>query len=155
LDSTLREKAEYIGLGLAMGLLDASDVVAWADSCIVATDDPPFVLFDISLAIERSNYEIIKLLHEIPGSGDYACAAHRALGLLLDYFQSGDVSLDYAVKALHAYYNWAQVSEQEGLLAHNFGDVLYCTKQGYMGSLDDVKLDLLAFLNQNALEPDV
>jgi len=65
-----------------MGLFDASEVIAWADSQIVEADTPPIELIDVSLAAKRSNYDVLKLLREIPGSGDFVSAAHRALGLL-------------------------------------------------------------------------
>ena len=41
---SLREHAEYLRLALALGLLDQSDVVAWADGEIANSDTPPVEL---------------------------------------------------------------------------------------------------------------
>lgn len=153
--AALREHAEYLRLALAMGLLDIPDVVAWADACIAACENAPIELIDVSLGGTRPRREMITLLGKIEGSADYTAAAHRALGLLRHLFVSADVSLNFAVEALQAYYNWARVSEQEREDAYMFDDLLYCAKQGYTGSLDSVRSELLAFLDRFAQDPEL
>src|SRR5438045_198723 len=102
-EAPLREEAEYLRLALVMGLIGPEEVVAWADRVIDALNEPPIQVIDVSLASSRSPDEIVDLLDAIPGDGDLAAAAHRALGLFLPRFRAGSISLEQAAEMLWAY----------------------------------------------------
>jgi hypothetical protein len=147
----LGEKAEYLRLVLAMGLITPDEVVAWADRLIAALDDPPIQVIDVSLAGSRPAVEIMDLLAAVPGRGDLAAAAHQALGLFLRRFRAGGISLEQAAEMLWAYSNWASIPEGERLWASNFTDAVYCLRHGYAGTDASVRAEVEEFLAQHSV----
>lgn len=133
-----------------MGIINPDEVLVWADRMIAALDDPPIQIIDISLAGSRRAIEIMDLLAAVPGDGDLAAAAHRALALFLQRFRAGGISLEQAAEMLLAYSNWASVPEGERLWASNFTDVVYCLDQGYAGTPDSVRSEIEEFLSRYA-----
>ena len=51
--SSLREEAEYLRIAIAMGLLDTSAAVAWADRTIMALDVPPIEVIENISQVNR------------------------------------------------------------------------------------------------------
>lgn len=153
--ASLRETGEYFRLALALGLIDPSDVIPWADAVIQALEAPPAELIDVSLAERLSRVEMMNRLSALPGCVDREAAAHCALGLLREMLRNDDITLHYAVKALEAYFNWADVPEAEGLRALNFDDALFCAEQGYCGTPDTVRTELEEFLAEYGSDPEV
>ena len=145
----MREEAEYLRIALAMGLISKDAVVAWADRIIAALDEPLIQVIDVSLSAGRPEVEVMDLLAAVPGSGDLAAAAHRALGLLLQEFRAGRISLERVVEALWAYSNWATVPEGEQVQAVNFTDALFCAQRGYYGTLESVRSEIGSFLDEH------
>lgn len=152
--ASLREQGEYFRLALAMGLLDHSTVIAWADSEIERTETPCCALIDVALAGRLSRNDLIKLLAGLPGSADLELAAHRALGLLKKRYRQGEITMQAAIQSLQAYYSWASVPESEGLQAYNFDDALICAEYGYYGTTETVRAELEAFLAAFGCDPE-
>jgi hypothetical protein len=148
--ATLREEAEFHRLTLAMALTDVNAVVAWADQTIAALPEPPIQVIDVALAGSRPADELVDLLAVVPGRGNLTAVAHQVLGLLLRRFRNGEFSEELAVDMLWAYHNWADIPEQERLQAGNFADALCCAQQGYYGTLDSVREEILEFLGTHA-----
>ena len=146
MEASLREDAETMRLALAMGLVTADEVVAWADRLIAELDEPPIQLINVSLSGSSPAYMIVDLLAAIPGRGDLALAAHRALGSFLQRFRTGAISLERAAEMLWAYSNWASVPDDERLWASSFTDTANCLKQGYYGTTESVRSEVDAFL---------
>lgn len=144
--ASLREEAEYLRLALAMALLDNDAAVAWADRTIMALDNPPIEIIEVSLAGNKPNDEMMRLLAAVPGQGDLTAVAHQVLGLLHKRLEVGDVSLEAAVEMLWAYHDWAAVSEDERLQAGNFSEYLFGAQEGYWGTLDSVREEIMGFL---------
>jgi RNAse (barnase) inhibitor barstar len=142
----LREEAEYLRIALAMDLIAKDAVVAWADRIIAVLDKPPIQVIDVSLSAGRPEVVVMDLLAAVPGSGDLAAAAHRALRLLLLEARAGRVPLERVVEALWAYSNWATVPEGERVRAGNLTDALICAQRGYYGTLESVRSEIEAFL---------
>jgi hypothetical protein len=151
--ATLREEAEYLRLALAMGLLDKDAAVAWADRTILALDNPPIEVIEVSMAGNQPPDEMMKLLAAIPGEGDLTAAAHRVLKLLRDQLEAGKISLEEAADRLWTYHVCASVPEDERLQAGNFSDCWFCAQQGYWGSPDSVREDVMSFLAQQTSPP--
>ena len=65
-----RTQAEALAICLEYGLLDASDVIAWADQQIAQSDQPHVVLCDIAMALPAHPLDIASLLRQLPGEVD-------------------------------------------------------------------------------------
>ena len=147
---SLREESEYLRLALAMGLVDKDMVIAWADRVVMASQDPQIEVIEVSLARSRPTDEIMGILASIPGEGDLTITAHHVLRLLRERLKAGDVSLESAVDMLWAYHVWADVPEGERLNAGNFPEYLYGAKEGYWGTLDGVREEVMQFIAEHA-----
>lgn len=69
--STLKNDAEALRLGLITGTSTIADVVAWADSIILADRslEAPTVL-DLSVASRRPVPDVVSMLSAVPGAVD-------------------------------------------------------------------------------------
>jgi hypothetical protein len=132
-----------------MGLMSQRDVIAWADNIIGTCEEPPIEVIDVALAGGLPAHEVMSRLAQIPGEGDLAAAAHRALGLLRQRLARGEISLEGAVQALAAYHCWARVPQGESLAAGNFEEWLYLARAGLYGSLQSVREELIRFLTEH------
>ena len=47
---------------LILDLIEIEDVISWADELIVRLDEPPYWLFDLSLANKQPKLEIVRML---------------------------------------------------------------------------------------------
>ncbi len=83
LPPNLKFDAEVLRLELVTGVSEVSEVVAWADRVVLAdlANDAP-VLFDLSLAANRSVAEVVSLLGEVPGKVEPADVGRRVAGEL-------------------------------------------------------------------------
>jgi hypothetical protein len=112
----LEEEADYYRLALAAGLLEKQEVIAWADEKIAGLDKPPTMLFDISLAKDRENGEIVNLLKSISKDNLDKISTNtfeRILLLLKKRLDTQKVSTDDVAHAL--YVLWGQTA---GLAEH-------------------------------------
>jgi hypothetical protein len=143
--ATLREEAEYYRIALAMGLIDAEMVVAWADRTIAALPEPPIQVVDVALSGGRREFEIMDLLKLVPGGGDLTAVAHQVLALFGQRFRSGEFELEAAVEKLSAYAAWATISEDEQVRASNFDDFLYGVKHGQYCTVESLRREIIDF----------
>ncbi len=151
--TSLREQAEYLRLALAMTLVDEEAAIEWADRTILASDNPPVEVIDLSMAGDQPPDELMRLLASVPGQGNLAAVAHQVLGLLHGRLEVGDVTLEQATDMLWAYHDWAAVSEEEIDAAGNFSDYLYMAQMGAYGTLDSVREEILDFLARHMSQP--
>lgn len=151
--ASLREEAEYFRLALAMALLDKDAAVVWADRTIMALDDPPIEVIEVSLAGNKLPFEMMSLLASVPGPGDLTAVAHQVLGLLRERLEAGDATLEAAVDMLWGYHNWAAVSEDERRRACKFSADLFGAQEGFWGTLDNLREEVMAFLVRHASPP--
>ena len=147
--ASIREEAEHFRVALAMGLLDRGEVVAWADRIIMDLDNPPGKIIEVSLAGARPADELERLLADIPGPADVALAAHAVLGILRERLEAGAVTLASAVDMLWTYHQVAAIPESEKLQASVISYLLDSAIDGYYGTIEGVREEVLRFLNQH------
>ena len=144
--ASLRERAEFFCLALAMDFIANETVVEWADRNILALEDPPIELIEISLAGKLPCDEVMRLLKSIPGAGDLTLAAHQALSLLHAELVNGSLTLDSAENRLWAYQQWATIPEVEKDQVIGLCDALVMASIGYEYFFDDIRAEVLDFL---------
>jgi hypothetical protein len=72
IEQMIAQEAELKRLELFVGLISKDDVIAWVDEIIAGIKNPPFQLYDISLAANRSTKDVESLLRELRESADIA-----------------------------------------------------------------------------------
>jgi hypothetical protein len=89
---------------LLMGAVSVSDIVTWADGVIVAEDQPPEWLLDVSLAANDSADKVESRLRDLPCEGNKLAASYSAIEFFAQDFTSGKIS---ALLAAHMLKVWA------------------------------------------------
>lgn len=92
--ATRGEEAWFFAQALRLGLVNSSQVIAWAHRCVHS--DLAFVdeLAQISFSELRSKLDIVKLLDAVPGPGDRSVSDRLVLALLHRALGAGHISLD-------------------------------------------------------------
>ena len=70
-DLTLPQAFCYFRMGLATGLVEIPELIAWADQQILSQPDPPDELFELSLAGRKPHSQLIYMLNAFQGAPDY------------------------------------------------------------------------------------
>lgn len=110
----LCEQAEAFRLLLLMGVVDPSEVIAWADRLIEEQDSVPDWLLDVSLAAKQDAWTIETKLRNLPGEWSRKAAAHTAMARFAEEFQIHDKFT--SMEAAHMLKVWvgsAKVNEDD------------------------------------------
>ena len=100
------EQAETFRLLLLMGVIDKTDVIAWADAIIAENDSVPEWLLDVSLASNQDNVAIeSKLRCDASGEWNPMAAAYAALERFAKEFQT--LGRFTSAEAAHMLARWA------------------------------------------------
>ncbi|WP_193215188.1 hypothetical protein [Luteolibacter marinus] len=73
-------EARDLAIGLALGVIHASDAVEWADAWIMRLDEPPYWLIEISTSPRSSAHDLLKLIPAAPD--DEAASDQEFLGAM-------------------------------------------------------------------------
>lgn len=100
------EQAEAQRLLLLMGVIDKSEIIAWADSMIASREQVPEWLLDVSLAANQDKWAIEAKLRDVPGEPNPRVSAHAAIQRFASEFE---VNCKYTSKeAAHMLAIWAE-----------------------------------------------
>lgn len=106
MEQMIAQEAALKRLELLLGLISKDDVIAWADEIIAGTHDPPFQLYDISLAANRRSKEVESLLRELGEGADIAevsATAFRRFAMArYRELEAGSVTPDRVAASLYA-----------------------------------------------------
>ncbi len=101
----IAQTAALKSLELIFGLISKEDVIAWADEIVMDVNDPPFQIYDISLAANKSPKEVASLLWELGENADIAevsAIAFRRFAIALHKeLEAGSVSPDEVATSLY------------------------------------------------------
>lgn len=105
MEQMIAQDAALKRLELFLGLISKDGVIAWADEIVAGVDDPPFQLFDISLAGNKSAKEVASLLRELGEDADIegvsATAFRRFAIARYKELEAGSVSSDEVAASLY------------------------------------------------------
>ena len=129
-----------------------AQVVAWADRLILEdrADAIP-VLLDLSLLGNDAIGEAVSLLGSFPGDCSREAVGRYVAGLIYEGLTAGDLSTERAARVLY-------VTMIEGYapdhtfesMAYTFDDGVDLALQGTYGTLEAVRVEMLAYLGQFA-----
>lgn len=143
--------AEYLRLGIEVGVLEPAVARAWADAIVEALPRPPGEVIDV--AWSRSLPELLTNLRLIPGERDSKLAGLWLLGSLRDDLPSDDEPLDRAVRQA------LQVCRAAGLdddICRRFDvvdDLLSLARTGAYGSIADCRGEFVDALAEYPAPP--
>ena len=68
--SLLKDQAEALVECLRLGIVDRSDVVAWADKWLEAVDAPEVSVCELAVSRGKTDHQVIDLLHDVRGTSN-------------------------------------------------------------------------------------
>jgi hypothetical protein len=145
----IKNDAESLRLSLQAGLIQPSEVIAWADAQIAASDIPQSALIDVSLAGSKSPAEIERALSNIEGWFDDATIALATFRKMAMAIERKPVLARNAAKLLCKMAKKGIVPSREAESAmFGLDEDFYLAESGTYRTVDDVRRDLVAFLKK-------
>jgi len=130
-------------VGLAVGLIDKSEVTKWADGIIMSEEEPDLFFIDLSLA--KSKNEAISIISENVEAGT-PINWKAVLGLLQQRMAEGQ-ELKFIVKAMYHLLDEAELSELERDYIYTIEDFFEMANTKVYGSLDSIRQQTADFLS--------
>lgn len=94
---TLSQNANFYRVALIMGVVDATNVIAWADAEIEASTIPPNPLIEVSLGRSLATAAMVSHLADLTENPHDRWSIHRAFGLVADRIRTGGISVESAI----------------------------------------------------------
>ena len=147
---TLKTDAEVLRLGLVLGLIDRSAIVAWADELILADRAAEIpVAFDLSTSATTPLSDVITQLGRVPGEIDPQAIGRRVAGHLRESLTTGRLDITAVARAM-------QRLLREGLapdddfehMAYHADDGVDLALSGTYGTLPAIHDDVIRFLDR-------
>jgi hypothetical protein len=135
---SLREVAEVFRLLLAMRLMNAAAVIAWADERIMALSNPPLWLIDLSLAANETAHQIERRLADLEGPGNLRMAAFEALSQFKAIYREGQLDPIDAATMLYVWGGTVKIGEAEEISARTPKWIADDVADGIYGTSDTV-----------------
>jgi hypothetical protein len=151
---TLKEQALALRVGLLAGYVSVADVVAWADRLIVG-DQAGAVPQALDLALLRPEgvADAITLLGQVPGDAAAPAIGRSAARVIYWRLASGGIDTERAARALYRLMREGFAPDPEfESMAYTFDDTVDLVKQGVYGTVDEVRVQMLAYLRRFATD---
>ncbi len=107
------EQAEAFRLLLIMGVASKAEIISWADELILARDELPGWLFDLSLAANGDDEVIESKLRDLPCEANLMTAAYSAMDRFAEKYRAGGVPAQTAARMLERWASGAKVNQGE------------------------------------------
>lgn len=98
--ASVSTEAEAYAIGLELGVVPVSDVVAWADRQVAAADVPPPAVCELSMAALLRMQDVVNLLRSIAGPIDSSECIRLTVGNLLVALQCHDFGPESIARTL-------------------------------------------------------
>src|SRR6185436_13963371 len=82
---SIAQDAQRLSLLFQYGVLDASTVIAWADTAIVQMDSPPDSLLELSTTAPDKTADVLSCLHRLSSGAEFWPALRRAIPHIRDF----------------------------------------------------------------------
>lgn len=143
----LSNEAEELALALDHKLIDVAEAIRWADARLLARDDAPECLIDVSLAGSLYPDEVARLLRRIPGERDLPGAARRFPARMAIALDAGRITPAQAARSLYKMYGDRHVPDNAAAVAIlSIDDSFDLARAGTWGTLADAEQELRTFL---------
>jgi hypothetical protein len=85
---SITQDAQRVSLLFQYGVLDASAVIAWADTAIIQMDSPPDSLLELSTTAPDRTADVLSYLHRLSSGAEFWPALRSAIPQLRDFVVS-------------------------------------------------------------------
>ncbi len=153
--SELKEDAEVLRQGLALGVLSIPRAITWADRIIAASavGEVPAPVYAIALGAARPVSELIEQLAALRGSADAVVVSRRLLGAMAQLHQADAGQGARVAQWIIELARFGSLSEAEFGAAPFYLDEYFAEPDLFEPGTGDVELG--AFLRQHALAAGV
>ncbi len=149
----LRTEAEVLAIGVETGMNGVEEVIAWADARLMATDELPSELIDISMASKAHPLDIVHALRLIPGAVDVATASRCLIARMGAEFAAGRVTASHLVRGLYQMFLSNQLPDDDSAEdMSRLDDAFDFARQGYCRQ-EEAELALNDFLRRHRAAP--
>lgn len=139
-------EADVLRSGFKLGYYSKDDVARWADQQIAAVNEPSLELISLSMNKRVDPHDLINYLGLI-GKADDQQQVATEIGFIGLLYTSHRITTEKAIQAI-----WTLVHEQG--ITFDQQSCIYCLEDGFSlardgtyGSMNDVELELCAFLS--------
>lgn len=147
----LRAEAEELAIALELGFAAVQDAVDWADAYIVALQEPPYALIEVSSAGRSPAPELAHLLRTIPGQFDIGRVSRQVIVRMASALDTGAATPEHVARALYSMQLDGRIpdSQAESDMAR-LVDEFDLAHAGTYGTIEEATRDLHAFLARYA-----
>jgi len=147
----LRAEAEELAIALELGFAAVQDAVDWADGYIVALQEPPYALIEVSSASRSPAAELAHLLRTVPGQFDIGRVSRQVIAHMASALDTGAATPENVARALYSMQLDGRIpdSQAESDMAR-LDDEFYLAHAGTYGTIEEATRDLRAFLARYA-----
>jgi hypothetical protein len=147
----IKEDAEVLRQGLALGVLPISRAITWADRIIAdsARGDVQAPIYEVALGATRPISELIEQLGAVRGSVDAVVVSRRLLGVLAQWYGEDAGRGAHVAQAIYDLARAGVLPEAEFGTEPFFLDEYFSEPHFFEAGAGDV--ELAAYLRQQAL----
>jgi hypothetical protein len=147
----IKEDAEVLRQGLALGVLPISRAITWADRIIAdsARGDVQAPIYEVALGATRPISELIEQLGAVRGSVDAVVVSRRLLGVLAQWYGEDAGRGAHVAQAIYDLARAGVLPEAEFGAEPFFLDEYFSEPHFFEAGAGDV--ELAAYLRQQAL----
>jgi len=147
----LREHAEVLALAIERGFIPSDGAVAWACELVVREEKPSAELVDLAGAIRPHPLDVVGLLRRLPGEADPLRVFRKVLGIARELLRTQPDALPRITRGLELMAIEGRAPAPLAGPCYAFDDERLLAEQGSYGTVEEVRAELLAFLETEAL----
>ncbi len=141
----LATEADFVLAGYQTGYYAIDDVIAWADRWILALEEPPTELLDVSMGRGLYPRELIKLLRSL-GNRDERVIIAAELGMIGARLREGEIEVIEASNLLWPLHDHPDATRDEIFTVYCVADDIHYALNEGVGNLKDIESRLHQFL---------
>ena len=148
--ATQKEIAQFFRLALRLRLVDTAAVERWVNTVIAAEAVVTFPFTDLAGASHLSSTSVDELLGQVVGHGELHVPGRIVLALLRRQLRDGTLTPESAIKCAREIGFAAPLTDKECYRADGLDDSLWLATSGTYGTLEDVRREIVEFLESYA-----
>jgi hypothetical protein len=145
-----KEDAEALAFAIEYGLTEASEAIESACTLVVQLERPSEHLLELSGIIRPHPLDVVNLLRRWPGPSDPVIVFRKVLRRALVWVRKHPEDLSRVTYALESMAIADQVPEEFAQDCYGLDDMRWLAEQGTYGTIEQVRVQVLAFLEEEA-----
>jgi hypothetical protein len=147
----LREQAEVLALVIEHGLAEPAEAVTWACQLVSEQEHPSEATLELAGALRPHFLDVLDMLRRFPGTADPVRVFRSFLARARDLVHQQPEAWSRITIALEQMALRGEAPEVLGDACRSFDDERLLAENGTYGSVHEVRAELIAFLEVEAL----